>query len=169
VYAGRYDEAVQQAQRALEIDPSFQLAHIYLGEAYTAKQNYQAAIAELQKALAISNGDVWAASEIARTYALVGQRSKSEAILRDMLHGAKNRENLVIELAIVYTALGENDQAFACLEKAYQVHDGSMILLTVVPEFQSLRLDPRFKDLAQRVGLPRNGENGQPSSVANSR
>jgi TolB-like protein/DNA-binding winged helix-turn-helix (wHTH) protein/Tfp pilus assembly protein PilF len=169
VYAGRYDEAVQQAQRALEIDPGFQLAHIYLGEAYTAKQDYQAAISELQNPLAISKGNVWAKAVIARTYALAGQRRKSEAILRDMLHGVKNREDLALELAIVYAALGENDQAFACLEKGYQRREGGLILLNVTPDFKSLHLDPRFDDLAQRVGLPRNGENGRANSLANSR
>jgi hypothetical protein len=44
-----------------------------------------------------------------------------------------------------------------------------LILLNVTPDFQSLRLDPRFDDLAVRVGLPRNGEKGRPSSLANSR
>jgi TolB-like protein/DNA-binding winged helix-turn-helix (wHTH) protein/Tfp pilus assembly protein PilF len=169
LYAGRYDEAVRQAQRALEIDPGFQLAHIYLGEAYTAKQDYQAAISEFQKALANSKGDPWATSTFARTYALAGQRRKSEAILRDMLHGVKNREDLALSLAIVYTAQGENDQAFAWLEKGYQRREGGLIFLNVTPDFQSLHLDPRFDDLAGRVGLPRNGENKQPSSVANSR
>jgi tetratricopeptide (TPR) repeat protein len=141
----------------------------YLGEAYAAKQDYQAAISELQNALAISKRDVWATAVIARTYALAGQRRKSEAILRDMLHGVKNREDLAIELAIIYAALGENDQAFACLEKGYQRREGGLILLNVTPDFQSLRLDPRFDDLAVRVGLPRNGEKGRPSSLANSR
>jgi tetratricopeptide (TPR) repeat protein len=93
----------------------------YLGEAYAAKQDYQAAISELQNALAISKRDVWATAVIARTYALAGQRRKSEAILRDKLHGVKNREDLAIELAIVYAALGENDQAFACLERDINV------------------------------------------------
>jgi tetratricopeptide (TPR) repeat protein len=169
VYAGRYDEAVQQAQRALEIDPGFLLGHDYLAVAYTARKDYQAAISEFQWALAISKEDVWATSGIARTYALAGQKRKSEAVLHDMLKGAKNREDLTLQLATVYAALGENDQAFACLEKAYQRREGGLILLNVGPEFQSLRFDPRFNDLAQRVGLPHNGENGRPSSVANSR
>jgi tetratricopeptide (TPR) repeat protein len=155
LYAGRYDEAVRQAQRALEIDPGFQLAHIYLGEAYTAKQDYQAAISEFQKALANSKGDPWATSTFARTYALAGQRRKSEAILRDMLHGVKNREDLALSLAIVYTAQGENDQAFAWLEKGYQRREGGLIFLNVTTDFQSLHLDPRFDDLVRRVGLPR--------------
>jgi TolB-like protein/DNA-binding winged helix-turn-helix (wHTH) protein/Tfp pilus assembly protein PilF len=154
VYSGRYDEAIQQAQRALEIDPGFFLAHIYLAEAYIAKQESQVAISEFQKALAISNGDVWASSAIARTYALAGQRRKSEAGLRDMVHAAKNREDLALQLATVYAAQGENDQAFAWLEKAYQRRDGSLILLNVGTGFQSLHVDPRFADLDRRIGLP---------------
>jgi TolB-like protein/DNA-binding winged helix-turn-helix (wHTH) protein/Tfp pilus assembly protein PilF len=154
VCAGRYDEALQQAQRALEIDPDFLLGHVYLGEAYTAKQDYQAAISEFQRVLATSKRDVWATSGIAWTYALAGQRRKSEAILRDMLHGAKNREDLALQLATVYAAQGEKDKAFAWLEKAYQRRDGGLILFNVVPEYQSLHLDLRFADLDRRIGLP---------------
>jgi TolB-like protein/DNA-binding winged helix-turn-helix (wHTH) protein/Tfp pilus assembly protein PilF len=153
--SGRYDEAAQQAQRALEMDPGFFLAHFYLAEAYTAKQQYQAAILEFQKALDISKGDPWVSSGIARAYALAGQKRKSEAILRDLLNVAKNREELAIQLARIYAAQGENDQAFAWLEKAYQHREGGLILLDVVRDFQSLRGDPRFDDLLQRIGLPR--------------
>jgi adenylate cyclase len=103
----------------------------------------------------ISNGNFWASSGIARTYALVGQKRKSEAILRDILNGAKNREDLAMQLAIVYVGQRENDQAFAWLGKAYQHREGGLILFNVVPEFQSLRGDPRFDDLLQRIGLPR--------------
>ncbi|MGA8223079.1 MAG: tetratricopeptide repeat protein [Candidatus Acidiferrales bacterium] len=169
LYDGRYDEAVQQAQSALEIDPGFLLGHLYLGEAYAARNDYQQAISEFQAALAINPTDFWAATELARTYALAGQRRKSEAILRGMLHGAKDGEDIGVELAIAYAALGENDQAFAWLEKAYQHRAGSLILFNVVPEFQSLHVDPRFDDMAQRIGLPRNGENGPPNSAANFR
>jgi TolB-like protein/DNA-binding winged helix-turn-helix (wHTH) protein/Tfp pilus assembly protein PilF len=169
VYAGRYDEAVQQAQRALEIDSGFLLGHDYLALAYTAKKDYQHAISEFQRVLAISKEDVWASSGMAWTYALAGQRRKSEAILRDILHGAKNREDLALQLAMVYAALGENDQAFAWLEKAYQRREGGLILFNAGPEFQSLHLDPRFDDLTQRVGLPRKEEEGRLRSEANSR
>lgn len=154
VYAGRYDEAAQQAQRALEIDPDFSLARIYLGEAYTGKQDYPAAIAEFQKALAISKRDLGAQTELARTYALAAQRGKSEAILRDLLRGSKNVPDLAIGVASVYAALGKNEQSFASLETAYQYRAGGLILFSVAPDFQPLRSDPRFANLAQRVGLP---------------
>jgi len=151
---GHYDEAAQQAQRALEIDANFTLAHLYLGNAQVGKQDYPAAIAEFQKALATSRGNTWVLAELARAYALAGERRKSEDILKDILHGAKNRSDVPIELVAVYAALGEKDQAFAWLEKAYQKRSGGLILIGVAPECQPLRGDPRFDNLLRRVDLP---------------
>ena len=158
VCAGDFDRAARQAQGALEIDSDFPLAHIFLGEAYIGKQSYPAAIAELQKALAISKDDAGALAELARAYAHDGQRPKSEAILallQKKLQSAKDRGELAIQVAAVSVALGKNNEAFALLEQAYQDRVGSLILLNVTPVFQSLRPDPRFDDLARRVGLPR--------------
>ena len=157
VYAERCDDAIQQARSALEIDPTFLLAHIYLGEAYLGKQNYPTAIAELRKAVDLSKASSWVLSDLARTYALASQKDKSRAILRDLLNITKSREDLTIEVAKVYTALGEKDQAFAWLEKAYRNRAGGLILLNPVPDFQTLHHDPRFADLEQRVGLPKAG------------
>jgi DNA-binding winged helix-turn-helix (wHTH) protein/TolB-like protein/Tfp pilus assembly protein PilF len=154
IYAGRGDEATEQAQRALEIEPAFPLAHLYLAIAYIEKKDYPAAIAEFQRVLAINKGDPWALSGLAQTYTLVGQRGKSEAILRDLLQRAKSQEDLTIEVAKIYAALGENDQAFTWLEKAYRNRTGSLILLNPVPDFQALHHDPRFADLDRRIGLP---------------
>jgi tetratricopeptide (TPR) repeat protein len=151
---GHYDEAAQQARSALEIDPNFTLAHLYLGSAYVGKQVYPAAIAEFEKALAASKGNVWVLSNLARTYALAGETRKSEMILHDILNGAKNQSDVAIELATVYAALEEKDQAFVWLEKAYQQRAGGLILIGTAPEYQLLRGDPRFDDLAQRIGLP---------------
>jgi TolB-like protein/DNA-binding winged helix-turn-helix (wHTH) protein/Tfp pilus assembly protein PilF len=167
VYAGDFDKAAQQAQRALEIAPDFPLAHIFLGEAYVGKQSYPAAITEFQKALAISKGDAGALSELARTYALGGQRDKSEAILailQKKLQNARDRGELAIQVAALDTALGKDTQAFELLEEAYQNRVGSLILLNTTPVYQSLRPDPRFNDLIRRVGLPRIMEHQQPST-----
>jgi tetratricopeptide (TPR) repeat protein len=65
IYAGRSDEATVQAQRALEIDPAFPLAHLYLAVAYIEKKDYQPAIAEFQKVLVIDKRDPWALSGLA--------------------------------------------------------------------------------------------------------
>ena len=57
-------------------------------------------------------------------------------------------------IAFIYTGLGEKDQAFAWLDKAYDGRDFILVMLKVDPTYDSLRSDPRFLDLMRRVGLP---------------
>jgi hypothetical protein len=59
-------------------------------------------------------------------------------------------------LGVIYVALGEREQAFASLEKAYAAHDNQLKYLGVEANYDSLRSDPRFQDLLRRVGLPLN-------------
>ena len=154
IYAGRYDQAAQQAQKVLELDSNFTLAHVYLASAYGNKQMYREAMGEIQKALTLTHGSAWVRVGLARTYSLAGQRAKAEAILQELLEDARHRDDLEMGIALVYAALGEKDQAFAWLEKAYQNRDGSLILLKAAPFYEPLRGDPRFADLERRVGLP---------------
>jgi hypothetical protein len=56
-------------------------------------------------------------------------------------------------LAILYASLGEREQAFSSLERAYAAHDLLLQYLGVDPAYDSLRADPRFADLVRRVGL----------------
>ena len=150
---GREDEAIRHAQRALELDPGFPLAHLYLAEAYAGKKNYPEAIIEARKALDLSADPAWAQSMLARMYALTGQIDKGQEILHAMLETANQREDLAICLARVYAALGKREAAFAWLERAYRNHEGGLILLHVDPEFQTIRQDPRFTGLVGRIGL----------------
>jgi hypothetical protein len=59
-----------------------------------------------------------------------------------------------VSFALVYMGLSEKDQAFAWLEKAYEEHSDSLVGLKRLPEYDSLRSDPRFQDLLRRMGLP---------------
>jgi hypothetical protein len=56
-------------------------------------------------------------------------------------------------IAELYVALGDKDQAFAWLDKAYEDHDFILVLLKVQPSFDNLRSDPRFGALLKRIGL----------------
>jgi hypothetical protein len=57
-------------------------------------------------------------------------------------------------IAMIYTALGQKDEALDWLERGYRVHDGNMVLLKVLPAWDSLRSDPRFQDLLRRMQFP---------------
>jgi len=154
-YAGRDDEAIRHAQRALELDPGFPLAHLYLAEAYAGKRNYPAALAELE-GLDPKNESASATSMMSWTYALAGQRDKAEASLQTLLKDAGHREDLAILLAQDYAALGKKEPAFAWLEKAYRNHEGGLALLGVASAFRPIRSDPRFEKLMRGMRLSEN-------------
>jgi len=56
-------------------------------------------------------------------------------------------------VAETYVLLGDKDQAFHWLERAYSEHDDEMVTLKIDTVWDPLRSDPRFKDLLRRVGL----------------
>ena len=62
-------------------------------------------------------------------------------------------------LAIIHSALGETDKAFALLERAYSLHDHQLIWLGIEGGYDPLRADARFQDLMRRIGLAYNRTN----------
>jgi hypothetical protein len=59
-----------------------------------------------------------------------------------------------VQMALMYTSVGDRDKAFTCLDKAYQQHSWWLVTIEVEPNFASLRNDPRFKELERRIGIP---------------
>jgi TolB-like protein/DNA-binding winged helix-turn-helix (wHTH) protein/Tfp pilus assembly protein PilF len=151
--AGRFDEAIAKAHEATDLDPNFRLTYYFLGLAYTGKQMYSQAIAEYQKGITLGENDEWSRSGLGRTYALAGDRASATKILKQLLQDSRQRGDLSLEIAGIYSDLHDTDQAFAWLEKAYQDREGGLLFLNSPFYFQSIRPDPRFADLVQRVGL----------------
>jgi tetratricopeptide (TPR) repeat protein len=147
---GLYDESIRQSRKTLEMDPNFAIAHFELGQAYAQKRMYSEAIAELQRAIALSGSSRTFKSNLAYTYAVSGRRNEALKILNDST-GRSNGFSDASEIALIYTGLGDNDQAMAWLDKAYSERFNPSILLR--PGFDSLRSDSRFQDLVHRVGL----------------
>ncbi len=119
--AGRDKEAIEQIQKTLEMDPNFAPAHNRLGWAYLGKGMNEEAIAEFQKEMALSGSDPEVSMDLGYAYAVVGKRDEAKRILAELKR--KRERNFVspAALGIVSGALGEKDEAFAWLEKAYEV------------------------------------------------
>jgi TolB-like protein/DNA-binding winged helix-turn-helix (wHTH) protein/Tfp pilus assembly protein PilF len=147
-----YDESIQQSRKTIEMDTNFAFAHNQLGQAYLQKQMYEPAIAELEKSVQLSEGCSTCIANLARAYAEWGKRGEAEKLLGDLKKRSNPNASLASEIAMIYAALGNKDQAMGWLEKGYEERFNPGVLLR--PGFDSLRSDPRFVDIARRMGLP---------------
>ena len=116
---------------------------------------YQEALAELNKARPISDPPDWSwiIAEIAYVKARIGDRAAANQMLEELKARATREYLDPAILAYIYIGLGESDQAFAYMERAYQEHSGAIGWLQVEPHFDPLRSDPRFAALVRRMGL----------------
>ncbi len=154
-YAGRYDEAIDQCRRTIQMDPNFAVAHWHLGLAYEEKQALDAAIEEFKKAISLSGGSPLMKAALGRAYAESQKKHEANEMLNELNELAKRQYVSAYEVATIYVALGDSEQAFQLLAQAYAEHSFHLANLNVSPEFKSVRSDPRFQDLVQRIGLSR--------------
>ncbi len=151
--ARRDDEAIPWFRHVLDMDPNFLRAHFGLGLSLIHKKRYDEAISELQKAVELSGGGAAQLGALGYAYAVANRRAEALEIVEKLR--ARSKEHYVppAMVAVVFSGLGENDQAMAWLEKAIEEHDPWLTGLKVDPMFDPLRSDPRFLDLVHRVGL----------------
>ena len=154
VDARRYDEAIEQYRRTLELDPNFQTAHYFLGRAYEAKGMYDEAVAEYTRTGQIGETIPKEALARAEVYKKSGWAAYVQANLDQLVEQSSQRKLPPFVIATFYARVGKKDQALAWLEKGYEDRDFRMTILSVAFEFDSLRDDPRFKELIRRMGLP---------------
>jgi TolB-like protein/DNA-binding winged helix-turn-helix (wHTH) protein/Flp pilus assembly protein TadD len=153
VIAHFYDESMIQSRKTIEMDPNFALAHNQLAQAYLQKHMNVEAIAELQKAVELSGGSPTCIANLARAYVASGKTSEAVRLLSDLKNHSNRGYSDASEIAVVYAALDDKDQAMHWLEIGYEERFNPGVLLR--PGFDPLRSDPRFQDLLRRIGFPR--------------
>ena len=151
--ARRYDEAIAAYQKALEMDPNSGFAYWALGRAYTEKGMSAEAITAFQKAIPLSGDSPDESASLGCVYARSGKKAEARKIVEDLKELSRKKYIAPSVIAQLYVALGEKDQAFAWLDKAYEEHDFILVMLKVEPTFDNLRSDPRFTVLLKRIGL----------------
>jgi TolB-like protein/Flp pilus assembly protein TadD len=149
-----YDEAVRLAKRFLTSQPNDPWEHTILGWTYEQKRMLEQAIVEFQSAIEATKGDSFFLASLGHAYALAGRRPDAEQVLHTLLARAKNSYVSPFDIALIYTALGEKDSAFAWLEHAANERSTFLVYSKWDPRLDPLRSDPRFKKLLDLIGLP---------------
>jgi TolB-like protein/Tfp pilus assembly protein PilF/tRNA A-37 threonylcarbamoyl transferase component Bud32 len=153
-FAHRYGQAIEQLRKTTDLDPNYWFAHELLGASYEQQGQFPGAIAELQKAVELAGIIAEPTAWLAHVYAVSGKRAEAQKLLDTLKQRSKETYVPAYANAMVYAGLGERDQALAWLERAYQARSTCMNWLKVFPLLDSLRSDPRFQDLLQRMNFP---------------
>src|SRR5215831_5142098 len=156
---GRHEEALAQFRRTLDIDPTTggQGSHWGIAMVYQRRGMYDEAIRELEEARRLDPRPSWRLTGDAEAYALAGRRTEALAMLAQILEARKHQYVSPFAIGQIYAALGDKDQAFVWMNKAIDEREVIVVYLRAMglsePSLSSLRDDPRFQLLLQRVGL----------------
>ena len=147
---GELEQAMAEGKRTLEIDPNYIYESPILANVYREKKMYPEAIALFLKAQQITGQPQ---PGLAITYALTGRENDARKILAELLEIAAKKYIAAEEIAAVYVALGEKNEAFKWLDKACDNHGGAIHAIPIRPDFKALHSDPRFREIVKRMGL----------------
>ena len=154
----RYDESIAQHQKTLELDPNAAWIRADLAWSYALKGAYDQAIAEYDKiperSKVVAAENQMVAGSLGWVYAVSGRRGDAFKIAKELKDLSSHAYVDFYQVAAVYAALDDKDEAFRLLEKAYEEHSSSMATLAVDPFWYGIRSDPRYADLLRRMGLP---------------
>jgi DNA-binding winged helix-turn-helix (wHTH) protein/TolB-like protein/Tfp pilus assembly protein PilF len=158
LYSNRqYDQAIAQYRKTLELDPNVLWVRLRLGQALSQKGLAEEALAEFRKAreiLVASNGMDVVSIRFAQAQAFLGRRDEAKKIIDQWKRLPPAGSISLQDVAVVYVGLGEKDEAFALLERAYAERDFYLATIKADPRFDQIRSDPRYAGLLRRLGLP---------------
>ena len=153
-FARQYERALKEILKVIELEPSMPSGHFVAGWIYTQQERYAEAIEAFQKAgslLEYDNPEI--TSNLACAYALSGKTKKARQLLSQLLERSQREDAHSYHIALIYTALRDQEQAFTYLERAYEEHSPELGYLRADPLLDSLRADARFVSLLRRVGF----------------
>lgn len=154
---GNYEKALNCFNEALDLDPLFRAALEGKALVYMSQKKYDKALRAAKKYIDQIDSKYKGGSQLACIYALMGDKKRTEESIELIKKREKDQpnQNLVLDYAMVYAALGDNDKAFKYLNKAFKQKLGALLLIQTLPLIQNLKGDPRFKELLNKIGFPK--------------
>ena len=152
-FARRYKEAIEQLRKTVEMEPNLSWTRCLLGDAYQGQGMYEEARMEFIAAVNAAGSRTLSLATLGHGYATSGNRSDALKVLAELAELQEREYVAPFFMALIYTGLGEKEQAFAWLDKACEDRSWGLLWLKVDPRLDDLRSDARFSTLMERVGL----------------
>jgi eukaryotic-like serine/threonine-protein kinase len=145
--AGRYDDAIEQCRKALELDAGAVAAHTILRWAFEKKGMQNEALAAYEQERSFAGDTPTTRAKRAHVLAAIGKHEEARPILEEILARRHEQWVTAYEIAIIYCLLGDRDSAFRWLAQAERDHAVGFTFVRVDPHLEPLRSDPRFAEL----------------------
>jgi len=152
--AGRPGDALDAIQKTIEMDPNFADVRIESGLANSLLGNHDIALAEMNRAVALSNNkDTHIKADLGIVLARAGRKADAQKVIDELLAEAAQHNVAPLDIAFVYSVMNERDKAFEWLNKAFAERAPWLIELNVNPDWQPIRDDPRFAEILKKTNL----------------
>lgn len=149
---GAYARAVEQLDRALELDPRSAAVHRAVGRMNCERGEFEAGLARLERARSFAPNDAVVLGELGHCYAQAGRDADARRLLDEIAEGRPGGELAPMTPALIHVGLGETDDVFEWLERAYDERATLLPSVLTDPRYEQIRTDPRFADLLHRMG-----------------
>jgi tetratricopeptide (TPR) repeat protein len=150
----RYQQALQQCERTIELDPNFPPSRYIAGMICEKLGLFARGINELQEANRLSGKAPAYVAQLCELYAYAGQIDTAGQILNELEELSRRQYVMPYYFALIDTALNRIDEAFCWLDKSYQEHAAWSAFTKTDPRLDGLRSDPRFQVLIRRMNFP---------------
>lgn len=152
--SGQQDKAIDQARKTLELEPNSAVTHAVLGVIYEDKKMYREAISQYQTALQLGGPPGEIRGLLGYVYAATGDLPNARKMIGELKQLWPAHAHAALDLAVVYSGLGEKDQALSWLGEASKSEVGDLIAVGQNPHFATLRSDARFQALVEKERAP---------------
>ena len=150
---GLAEDALRQAKKTVELDPRYSFGMIDLAYAQIKTGDIQNALATADKVAEVAGRNSRSLACAGFVNAVSGRREVGTRILKELEDRYARNQADAVDVAAVYVGLGETDEAFAWLDKAFADHSTLLVDVRAEFAFAALLNDNRYKDLRRRMGL----------------
>jgi len=149
----RYNEAIEQLKKTIEMDPSFYSPYIWLALAYALKGMYEQATETIRGLTSSRPGGKAAKAALGYICSVSGRTNEAKDICDELRKLSKKETVTPYYLARIYAGLEKSENSIECLRKCYEERDASLAFLKTDPVWDNLRHDPGFVDLIKKMGF----------------